>query len=158
MSRFSLNKFPDGPGVYALFERDRAVMVGSAPNLRTLAEERLFGADGLASVAREELPHPERITEISWWQHPALEEQDRRHAARQVAIEVLRPVNRPRFNLSGLGKVALTDPEFVKSMSALFRGPPAGSFVPQTLDALARSVFELKDKVAELERRLAEKG
>lgn len=158
MSQFSLNKFPDGPGVYALFERDRAVLVGSAPNLRTLAEERLFGAGGLASVSRDQLPHPERITEISWWQHPALEDQGRRHAARQVATEVLGPVNRPRFSLSGLGEVALTDPEFVKSMSALFRGPPAGSFVPQNLDELARSVFELKDKVAELERRLAEKG
>jgi len=158
MSPFSLNKFPDGPGVYALFERDRAMLVGSAPNLRALAEEHLFGAGGLNSAAREDLPHPERITVISWWQHPAMEERQRRHAARQVAIEVLGPVNRPRFALSGLGEVALTDPEFVKSMSALFRSPPAGSFVPQTLDALARSVFELKDKVAELERRLAEKS
>jgi hypothetical protein len=29
--------------------------------------------------------------------------------------------------------------------------------VPQTLDALARSVYELKEKVAALERRLGEK-
>ena len=42
-------------------------------------------------------------------------------------------------------------------MNALFHGAPAGGFVPQTLHELARSVFELKDKVADLERRLAGK-
>jgi hypothetical protein len=43
-------------------------------------------------------------------------------------------------------------------MNALFHGPPAGAFVPQSLDEMARSVFELEDRVAALERRLAEKG
>jgi hypothetical protein len=56
-----------------------------------------------------------------------------------------------------VGEAALQDPDFVKSMDQLFRGAPAGSFVPQSLDALARSVYELKEKVAELERRLAGK-
>ncbi len=158
MSAFSLNKIPDGPGVYALYEQDRPTLVGSAPNLRSLAEAHLVGSRGPSDELRQVLPHPERLTRISWWQHPALVDDGRRNAARWVAIEVLAPVNRPPFNLSGLGEVALKDPEFVKAMNALFHGPPAGMFVPQSLDEIARSVYELKDKVAELERRLAEKG
>lgn len=158
MSRFSLNKIPDGPGVYALYEHDRPALVGSAPNLRSLAEAHLFGGRGPSDELREVLPHPERITLISWWQHPAMQDDGRRKAARWVAIEVLAPVNRPRFNLSELGEMALQDPEFVKAMNVLFHGPPAGSFLPQSLDQIARTVYELKDKVAELERRLAEKG
>jgi hypothetical protein len=158
MSHFSLNKIPDGPGVYALYEGDRTVLVGSAPGLRSLAETHLFGGAGPSREASELIPHPERITEISWWQHPAMEERDRRRAARWIAIETLAPANRPRFTLSSIAEVALQDPEFVKSMSALFRGPPAGSLVPQSIHELARSVYELKHKVSELERRLAEKN
>jgi hypothetical protein len=157
MSRFSLNKFPDGPGVYALYEHQQAMAVGSAANLRQLAEEHLFAATPPSEALREMTGHPERITEISWWQHPALADEGRRNAARWVAIEVLAPVEHPRFSLSKVGEAALEDPEFVKSMEQLFHGPPAGSFVPQTLDALARSVYELKEKVAALERRLGEK-
>ena len=157
MSRFSLNKFPDGPGVYALYEHQQAIAVGSAANLRQLAEEHLFAATPPSEALREMTGHPERITEISWWQHPALADEGRRNAARWVAIEVLAPVEHPRFSLSKVGEAALEDPEFVKSMEQLFHGPPAGSFVPQTLDALARSVYELKEKVAALERRLGEK-
>lgn len=157
MSRFSLNKFPDGPGVYALYEHQQALAVGSAANLRKLAEEQLFAASAPSEGLGQMTAHPERITEISWWQHPALADEDRRTAARWVAIEVLAPVEHPRFSLSKVGEAALADPEFVKSMEQLFRGAPAGSFVPQTLDALARSVYELRDKVAALERRLADK-
>jgi hypothetical protein len=158
MSRFSLNKIPDGPGVYALYEQDRAMLVGSAPDLRALAEQHLAGSQGPSADLREVVPHPERITRICWWQHPALADDGRRNAARAVAIQVLGPINRPRFTLSSLGEVALADPEFVKSMNALFHGPPAGAFIPQTLDEMARSVYELEDRVAALERRLAEKG
>lgn len=158
MSGFSLNKIPDGPGVYALYEHERPALVGSAPNLRSLAEAHLVGSRGPSDELREVLPHPERVTRISWWQHPALQDDGRRNAARWVAIEVLAPVNRPRFNLSELGEIALEDPEFVQAMTALFHGPPAGTFVPQSLDETARSVYELKDKVAELERRLAGKA
>lgn len=157
MSGFSLNKFPEGPGVYALYEHQQALLVGAAPNLRQLAEERLFGGQGPSDELREAIGDMTRVTEISWWQHPAMEDEDRRNAARWVAIEALSPANRPRFSMSRVGEAALEDPEFVKSMSQLFRGPPAGSFVPQTLDVLARSVYELKEKVAELERRLADK-
>lgn len=156
MNAFSLNNVPDGPGVYALYDSDHAVLVGAAPNLRKLAELHLVGG-GPSADFREMVGHPERITKICWWQHPAMEEGDRRNAAMRVAIEVLAPVNRPRFTLSGLGEVALADPEFVKSMNALFRGLPAGAFVPQSIDAMARTVYELEDKVAALEQRLAEK-
>lgn len=158
MSGFSLNNIPEGPGVYALYEHDQAMLLGSAGNLRELAEQHLVGNRGPSADLREIIAHPERITKICWWQHPALEDGDRRIAARSVAIEVLAPVNRPRATLSGLGEVALADPEFVKSMNALFHGPPAGAFIPQSLDEMARSVFELEDRVAALERRLAEKG
>jgi len=158
MSRFSLNKIPDGPGVYALYERGQVMLVGSAPNMRELAEQHMVGSRGPSEELRAVVPHPERITKISWWQHPAMADDGRRNAARWVAIEVLDPENRPRFTLSSLGEVALADPEFVKSMNALFHGPPAGAFVPQNLDEMARSVFELEDRVAALERRLAEKG
>jgi hypothetical protein len=158
MSRFSLKKIPDGPGVYALYEHDQVILVGSAPDLRELAEQHLVGSRGPSADLREVIPHPERITKICWWQHAALADDGRRNAARAVAIEVLGPVNRPRFTLSSLGEVALADPEFVKSMEALFHGPPAGAFIPQTLDEMARSVYELEDRVAALERRLAEKG
>lgn len=158
MSGFSLNRIPEGPGVYALFEHDQAMLVGAAANLRALAEQHLAGSGGPSADLREIIAHPERITKICWWQHPALEDDDRRNAARSVAIEVLAPLNRPRFTLSSLGEVALADPEFVKSMSALFHGPPAGAFIPQTMDEMARSVYELEDRVAALERRLAEKG
>lgn len=156
MSAFSLKNIPDGPGVYALFEHGQALLVGAAPNLRKLAELHLVGS-GPSADFRELVGHPERITKICWWQHPAMEEGDRRKAAMQVAIQVLAPVNRPRFTLSALGEVALADPEFIKSMNALFRGSPAGAFVPQSIDAMARTVYELEDKVAALERRLAEK-
>lgn len=158
MSRFSLNRIPDGPGVYALYERDRAMLVGSAPNLRSLAEQHLVGSQGPSEDLRAVLPHPERITKICWWQHPALADDGRRNAARWVAIQALAPVNRPRFSLSSLGEFALADPEFVKSMNALFHGPPAGVYLPQSLDEMARSVYELEDRVASLERRLADKG
>lgn len=158
MSRFSLNKIPEGPGVYALYEHGQVMLVGSAPNLRELAEQHIAGSRGPSDELRAVVPHPERITKICWWQHPVMADDGRRNAARWVAIEVLGPENRPRFTLSSLGEVALADPEFVKSMNALFHGPPAGAFVPQTLDEMARSVFELEDRVAALERRLAEKG
>jgi hypothetical protein len=154
--QFSLNKIPEGPGVYALYARDRVLMVGSAPNLRALAEEHLF-SQGPSEALREVVSRPETITEVSWWQHPGMEDQARRHAAQSVAIQVLSPVNRPRGSLSSLAEMSLADPEFVKSMNALFRCPPAGSFVPQSLDELARSVYELEDKVAALERMLAKK-
>jgi hypothetical protein len=157
MSRFSLNKIPDGPGVYVFYEHDRAMLVGSAPNLRSLAEQHLVGQGGPSEELRAVLPHPERITRICWWQHPALQDDGKRNAARYVAIEVLSPVNRPRFTLSALGEMALADPEFVKAMNAMFHGPPAGSFLPQTLDEMVRTVYELEEKVAALERRLGEK-
>lgn len=158
MSRFSLNRIPAAPGVYALYEHDRAMLVGSAPDLRALAEQHLAGSEGPSEDLRQVIPHPERITKICWWQHPELADDGRRNAARWVAIEVLAPVNRPRFTLSSLGEVALADPGFVKSMNALFRGPPAGAYVPQSLDEMARTVYELEDRVASLERRLADKG
>jgi hypothetical protein len=157
MSRFSLNKFPAEPGVYALYEHDQALAVGATPNLRQLAEEHLFAGNGPSDALREMVERPERITEISWWQDPSFADEDRRQAARKIAIEVLAPEQHPRFNLSQVGETALQDSAFVKAMDQLFRGAPAGSFVPQTLDALARSVYELKEKVAELERRLATK-
>jgi hypothetical protein len=157
MSRFSLNKIPDGPGVYALYEGERVMLVGSAPKLRTLAEQHLVGKEGPSDDLRAVVRHPERINKISWWLHPSLEDDGRRNAARCVAIEVLAPANRPRFTLSSLGEMALRDPEFVKSMHALFRGPPAGAFIPQALDEMARTVYELQDRVATLERRLSEK-
>lgn len=157
MNAFSLNNVPDGPGVYALYENDQAVLVGAAPNLRKLAEQQLVGSEGPSAEFRETVGRPERITKICWWQHPAMAEDSRRDAARQVAVEVLAAVNRPRFTLSSLGELALADPEFVKSMNALFRGPPAGAFVPQSINEMARTVYELEDKVAALERRLAEK-
>lgn len=158
MSRFSLNKIPDAPGVYALYEHDRVMLVGSAPDLRSLAEQHLAGSEGPSEDLRQVIPHPERITRICWWLHPEMADDGRRNAARCVAIEVLAPVNRPRFTLSSLGEVALADPEFVKSMEALFRGSPAGAYVPQSLDEMARTVYELQDRVASLERRLADKG
>lgn len=157
MSRFSLNTIPAGPAIYALYEHDKVMLVGSTENLRAHIEEHIFGSGGPSEALRESVPHPGRITEISWWQHPALEQESRRTAARQVAVEVLAPVSRPRFTLSDLGATALEDPEFVKSMETLFHGPPAGSFVPQSLDQLARNVYELKEKVEALERRLASK-
>lgn len=157
MSRFSLNKIPAGPAIYALYEHDKVMLVGSAEDLRAHIEEHIFGSGGPSEALREAVPHPGSITEISWWQHPALEEEGRRTAARQVAVEVLAPVSRPRFTLSDLGEMSLKDPEFVKSMERLLHGPPAGSFVPQSLDELARNVYELKEKVEALERRLAHK-
>jgi hypothetical protein len=157
MSYFSVDKVPDGPGVYALYEHDQAMLVRPAANLRKLAEQFQARGGVPSDELRELLPHPERVSKIAWWQHPAMEDGDRREAAHLVAIEVLAPAHRPRATLSRLGEVAMTDPEFVKSMHALFRGPPAGSLVPQSLHELARSVYELKDKVAELERQLAKK-
>jgi hypothetical protein len=158
MSYFSVDKVPDGPGVYALYEHDQPMLVRPAANLRKVAEQFQARGGVPSEELRELLPHPERISKIAWWQHPAMEDADRREAAHLVAIEALAPAHRPRFSLSGLGEVAMTDPEFVKSMNALFHGPPAGSLVPQSLHELARSVYELKDKVAELERQLAKKG
>jgi hypothetical protein len=157
MSYFSVDKVPDGPGVYALYEHDQPMLVRSAANLREIAEQYLARGGQPNEEVPQALPHPERISKISWWQHPAMEEEGRRTAAHWVAIEALAPAHRPRFTLSNLGEVALADPEFVKSMNALFHGPPAGSLVPQSLHDLARSVYELKDKVAELERLLAGK-
>lgn len=157
MSRFSLNKFPERPGVYAVYAQQQALWVGATANLRQLAEERLFGGEDPGDELLNAIGDMARVTEISWWQHPALEDEGRRNAACAVAIEVLSPVTRPRYSMSRVGAAALEDPEFVKSMEQLFHGPPAGSFVPQTLDALARNVYELKEKVAELERRLAGK-
>lgn len=157
MSVFNLNSIPDSPGVYALYEHDRAILVGSAPDLRSLAGQHLVRRDGPSEDLRQVVPHPERITKICWWLHPALADDGRRNAARSVAIEVLAPANRPRFTLSSLGEIALSDPQFVKAMDALFRGPPAGVYVPQTLDEMARSVYELEDRVAALERRLTDK-
>lgn len=157
MSLFNLNKIPDGPGVYALYEHDRVILVGSAPNLRALAGQHLVRSEGPSEDLRQVVPHPEKITKICWWLHPALADDGRRNAARSVAIEVLAPANRPRFTLSSLGEVALADPEFVKAMNTLFHGPPAGMYVPQTLDEMARTVYELEDRVAALERRLADK-
>jgi hypothetical protein len=157
MFRFSLKVIPDGPGVYALYEGERAMLVGSAPDLRSLAEQHLVQG-GPSQELLAVLPHPERITRICWWQHPALADDGKRNAARSVAIEVLAPVNRPRFTLSGLGETALADPSFFKQMNALFRGPPAGVFVPQTLNETVRTVYELEERVAALERRLADRS
>ncbi|NGX14877.1 hypothetical protein [Wenzhouxiangella sp. XN24] len=157
MSIFSLDKIPAAPGVYALYAHDRPLLVGSASNLREYAAEHLFGGDGPSEALRQSLPHPEQVTEVSWWQHPEMLDDARREAACQVAVQALSPAARPRSRLSDLGGIALEDPGFVKEMNALFHGPPSGSFVPQSLHELARSVYELRDKVAELERRLEER-
>lgn len=156
MSRFSLDKIPAAPGVYALYAHDRALLVGAAANLRDYAAEHLVGGDAPSEALRQSLPHPEQVTEVSWWQHPEMLDDARREAACQVAAQALSPAVRPRSRLSDLGGIALEDPAFVNEMNALFHGPPAGSFVPQSLHELARSVYELNDKVTELERRLKE--
>lgn len=158
MSRFSLNKIPDAAGVYALYAHDRALLVGAAANLRDYVAEHLFGSDGPTERLREVLSHPEQVTEVSWWQHPEMLHDARREAACQVAVQALSPAVRPHSRLSDLGDIALEDPAFVNEMNALFHGPPTGSFVPQSLHELARSVYELTDKVADLERRLREGG
>lgn len=159
MSRFSLNQVPGQPGVYALYHHDQCLFVGCAEDLRRQAEHNLIGHGGEGPGG---LPagavRIEEVTEICWWLHPALADSVRREAAWELAIQALAPAHRPRFSLSAAAVAALEDHAFAKEMGRLFSGPPAGAFVPQTLDALARAILNLEDKVDELERKLADRG
>jgi hypothetical protein len=145
MSQFSLNKIPDGPGVYALYEHDRAILVGSAPDLRSLAEQHLWQpgpAPTCARSSRTPSGSPRSAGgSIPRWRMTAGATPPVPWPSKCWGRSI-----GPRFTLSSLGEVALADPEFVKSMNALFHGPPAGAFMPQTIDEMARSVYELEDR------------
>jgi len=155
MSRFSLDQIPNAPGVYALYHHDRCLFVGSAEDLRRRAERNLAG-----SGPREESGLPpgavqiEDVTEICWWEHAAFSDPARREAAWELAIQALAPAHRPRFSLSRDGEKALEDHAFAKEMGRLFAGTPSGVFIPQTLDALARTILKLEEKVEALEKQL----
>ena len=156
MSRFSLNKIPAAAGIYALYEHDQCVFVGFSENLRERIEHHLIGAQPPeAGGMRSARLHPERVTEVCWWLDESFDDPARREAAWELAIQVLSPVLRPRFSLSPAGVAALEDHPFAKRMEKLLAGTPAGVFVPQTLDALARTILELEEKVEELEKKLA---
>ena len=156
MSRFSLDKIPGVPGVYALYHHDRCLFVGSAEDLRRRAERNLAGEG-----PREDSGLPpgavqiDDVTEICWWEHPAFSEPARREAAWELAINALAPAHRPRFSLSPAGEKMLEDHAFAKEMGRLFAGTPSGVFIPQTLDALARTILKLEEKVEVLEKKLA---
>lgn len=159
MSRFSLNQIPAEPGVYALYHHDRCLFVGCAEDLRRRAEHNLAGqgppeASGMPPGA----VRMDEVTEICWWLHPAFADEARREAAWELAIQALAPATRPRFSLSPAAQAALADHAFAREMGKLFSGTPSGAFVPQTLDALARAIMNLEEKVGELEKKLAERG
>jgi len=96
----------------------------------------------------------EDVTEICWWEHAAFSDPARREAAWELAIQALAPAHRPRFSLSRDGEKALEDHAFAKEMGRLFAGTPSGVFIPQTLDALARTILKLEEKVEALEKQL----
>lgn len=156
MSRFNLDRIPEEPGIYALYEHDQCVFVGFSENLRERIEHQLIGtAAPEAGGMRSARLHPERVTEVCWWLDDSFAEPARREAAWELAIHALGPVLRPRFSLSPAAVAALEDHAFAKRMEKLLSGTPSGVFVPQTLDALARTIFELEEKVEELEKKLA---
>ncbi len=156
MSRFSLNRIPAEPGVYAFYEHDQCVFAGFSKNLRERIEHHLVGGSPPeAGGMRSARLHPERVTEVCWWLDEAFADPARREAAWELAIQALAPVLRPRFSLSPAAVGALEDHAFVKRMEKLFTGTPTGVFVPQTLDAMARTILELEEKVEELEKKLS---
>lgn len=155
MSRFNLNTIPSVPGVYALYHHDQCLFVGSAEDLRRRAERNLAGVgpredSGLPAGAVQ----IEAVTEICWWEHPAFSDPVRLEAAWELAIQALAPAHRPRFSLSPAGEKALEDHPFAKDMGRLFAGTPSGVFIPQTLDAMARTILKLEEKVEALEKKL----
>lgn len=156
MSRFSLNQIPEGPAVYAMYEHDQCVFVGFSDRLRERVEQHLIGATPPeAGGMRSARLHPERVTEVVWWLDASFDDPARLEAAWELAIQSLSPVFRPRFSLDPAAVRVLEDHDFTRRMEKLLSGTPSGVFVPQTLDALARTILELEEKVGELEKKLA---
>ncbi len=156
MSRFSTADIPEKAGVYAFHEGERVLWVGFGQNIRERVEHHLLQGEPMTSpgVQRADAVDPRRVTKVVWWLYPEPAEPEALEAAWELAVRGLSPALRPRYSIGDAAGKRLADPEFVHRVRSAVEGNPHGVFIPQSLDALTRTVVELEGKVAALEARL----
>jgi len=79
---------------------------------------------------------------------------DRRHAAEQVAFEALQPVLRSRGNLRSAAADYLRDEAFIAAVGHTLAAPPAGRLQLPRLEDLAERVAVLEERLQRLESKL----
>lgn len=156
MSRFSTADIPGKPGVYAFHQGNRVLWVGFGQDIRERVEHHLLQGEPMTSpgVSRSENVDPRRVTKVVWWLYPEPAASDALEAAWELAVRALSPDLRPRYSISKAAGERLEDQAFIHRVREVVEGRPDGVFIPQTLDALTRTVVELEGKVEALEARL----
>jgi hypothetical protein len=156
MSRFSTADIPGKPGVYAFHEGERVLWVGFGEDIRERVEHHLLQGEPMTSpgISRSEGVDPRKVTKVVWWLYPGPAGSDVLEAAWALAVRALSPEPRPRYDISKAAAEHLEDEGFIHRVRTAVEGRPDGVFIPQTLDALTRTVAELEGKVEALEARL----
>jgi hypothetical protein len=86
-------------------------------------------------------------------EHPDFADKAARHAAEEIAFEVLKPVLRSRGKTPKAARERLDDPGFRARMQRLFKAPTGRLTLPRLWD-LADRVSDLERQVSELQRQL----
>ena len=98
--------------------------------------------------------NPDHVTEVRWWTHAALLEQDALEAAQLVAFDILEPLLANRHTVSDRARHMYRDPVFVARMMELIKEGPAGHLAIRTLDDAWERIEDQEHRLANLERRM----
>jgi hypothetical protein len=152
---------PRGPAVYAMYggesPRNWVAYVGIAGNLRERLTQHFVNRDSSVVTGTSATGiNIEHVRFVDWWQADEFADDDKRHAAEQVAFEVLQPVLRSRGTLRSAAADYLRDEAFVAAVRETLASPPAGRLQLPRLEDLAERVAVLEDRLQRLERRLNE--
>ena len=130
--------------------RKYVAYVGITGSLKERITQHLVRRDSSITTGATAVSlNPEKVTEIRWWHHEGFSDGNFLAAAETVAFEVLDPVLRSRGNITEKAKEITSSSEFNVQIRKLLEGEPTGNLViPNLKSAL--------DKIAELERKLAE--
>jgi hypothetical protein len=162
----TISDLPQVPAVYVLFgvaaSRDPLLpasgypaYVGVASRLKQRIQQHLVRRDssvvtGVTAVGL----NPEKIREMSWWEHPRFKDSVNRQAGEIVAFHYFEPALRSRGELSREARSLAKQPEFRRQMEALFEGEPSGILRLASLDDAFRRIEELELRLDAVEARL----
>jgi hypothetical protein len=145
--------------VYCLFggrgPRRYSAYVGLADSLRRRVLHHLVLRNSSVTTGAAAVSlNPALVTEIDWWTSEDFSDRVTLEAAELVAFEVLEPALRSRGAVTAAAKSLADSSKFALTMSALFRGPPAGHMTFADTEQVHERLDDLERRVQLLESRL----
>jgi len=157
----SISQLPNRPAVYAMYGgRGRGLhvaYVGVAGKLKSRIAQHLIRRDSsVATGTSAVVLNPDYVTQVRWWEHPRFAERHALEAAELVAFDLLNPALRSRGVASEQARKLYDDESFREEMQVLFSEPPICRLVIPTLQDALERIRRLEQRLAFLEKRVAE--